>query len=46
MKVSIERKRPLVKKLFGGTKDADFESAFVTIHFSEEEKRIITEPSW
>jgi hypothetical protein len=41
MKVSIERKRPMVKKLFGGTKEADYESALVTIHFSEEEKAII-----
>ena len=43
MKVSIERKRPLIKKMFGGTKEADYESAFVTIHFSEDESRIITQ---
>ncbi len=41
MKVSVERKRPLVKKLFGGTKEADYESALVTIHFSDEEKQTI-----
>lgn len=41
MNVSIERKRPMVKKLFGGTKEADYESGLVTIHFSEEEKAII-----
>jgi len=41
MKVSIERKRPMVKKLFGGTKEADYESALVTIQFSDEEKQTI-----
>ncbi|MSV27783.1 MAG: hypothetical protein EXQ52_03435 [Bryobacterales bacterium] len=41
MKISIERKRPMVKKLFGGTEEGDYESAFVTIHLSEEEKEII-----
>ncbi|MEQ1887402.1 MAG: hypothetical protein ABL967_20245 [Bryobacteraceae bacterium] len=41
MQVSIERKRPTVKKFFGGTKEADYESAFVTIHFSEDEKATI-----
>ena len=41
MKVSIERKRPMVKKLFGGTKEADYESALVTINLTEEEKEII-----
>lgn len=41
MKVSIERKQPMLKKLFGGTKEADYESGFVTIQFSEEEKEII-----
>ena len=43
MKVSIERKRPMVKKFFGGFKEADYESAFATIHFSEDEKRVITQ---
>ena len=43
MKVSIERKRPMIKKMFGGYKEGDYESAFVTIHFSEEEKAIITQ---
>ena len=37
MKVSIERKRPVVKKMFGGTKEADYESAMVTIQLSPEE---------
>ena len=41
MKISIERKRLMVKKLFGGIKEADYESAFVTIHFSDEEKQMI-----
>ena len=41
MKVSIERKRPTLKKLFGGTKEADYESAFVTIQFSTEEIEIV-----
>jgi hypothetical protein len=41
MKVSIERKRPMVKKLFGGTKEADYESGMVTIQFSDEEKETI-----
>lgn len=41
MKVSIERKRPVVKKMFGGTKEADYESALVTIHFSPEEEQAI-----
>ncbi|HEX9984978.1 MAG TPA: hypothetical protein VGF69_17080 [Thermoanaerobaculia bacterium] len=41
MKVSIERKRPLVNKFFGGTKEADYESAMVTIHCSEAEKSTI-----
>jgi len=41
MKVSIERKRPMVKKLFGGMKEADHESAFVTIEFSPQEAEII-----
>ncbi len=41
MKVSIERKRPVVKKLFGGTKEADYESAFVTIQLSVEETALI-----
>ncbi len=41
MKISIERKRPMVKKFFGGTKEADYESGMVTIHFSEEEKGTI-----
>jgi len=41
MKVSIERKHPIVKKLFGGTKEAGHESAFVTIQFSEEERNVI-----
>lgn len=41
MKVSIDRKRPLINKLFGGTKEADYESAMVTIHFSEDEKATI-----
>jgi hypothetical protein len=41
MKVSIERKRPTINKLFGGTKEADYESALVTIQLSEEEKQII-----
>ena len=36
MKVSIERKRPMVKKLFGGMKEADYESAFVTIELSSD----------
>jgi len=31
----------MVKKLFGGTKEADYESALVTIHFSTEEQHII-----
>jgi len=31
----------MVKKLFGGTKEADYESAMVTIQFSEDEKEII-----
>ncbi len=43
MKVSIERKRPVVKKLFGGTKEADYESAFVTIHFSTDERETMTQ---
>lgn len=43
MKVSIERKRPMVKKLFGGEKEADYESAFVTIQFSAEEQQIIAQ---
>ena len=43
MKVSIERKRPMVKKMFGGYKEGDSESAFVTIQFSEEEKAIIAQ---
>lgn len=43
MKVSIERKRPMVNKFFGGTKEADYESGLVTIHFSEDEKKIITQ---
>ncbi|MDX6404488.1 MAG: hypothetical protein QOH70_1943 [Blastocatellia bacterium] len=38
MKVSIEHKRPIIKKLFGGTKEGNYESAFVTLHFSDEEK--------
>jgi hypothetical protein len=42
MKVLIERKRPLVKKLFGGTKEADYESAMVTIQFSDAEREVIT----
>ena len=42
MKVSIERTRPMVNKFFGGTKEADYESGVVTIHFSDEEKRTIT----
>lgn len=41
MKISIERKRPMVKKFFGGTKEADYESALVTINFTEQEKAII-----
>ncbi len=41
MKVSIERKRPTLKKLFGGTKEADYESAFVTVQFSAEEIEIV-----
>jgi len=41
MKVSIERKRPMVKKLFGGMNEADHESAFVTIEFSPQEAEII-----
>lgn len=43
MKVSIERKRPMVKKLFGGMKEADHESAFVTIELSGDERRVIQE---
>jgi hypothetical protein len=31
----------MVKKMFGGYKEGDYESAFVTIHFSEEEMAII-----
>src|SRR6266568_1800547 len=42
MKVSIERKRPVIKKMFG-TKEADYESAFVTIHLSPEESETITQ---
>ena len=41
MKVSIEHKRPVVKKFFGGTKEGNYESAFVTLHFSEDEKATI-----
>jgi hypothetical protein len=31
----------MLKKLFGGTKEADYESAFVTIQLSAEEMGII-----
>lgn len=43
MKILIERKRPMVKKFFGGTKEADYESAMVTINFSDEERQILVQ---
>lgn len=41
MKVAIERKRPQIKKWFGGTKEAGYESVFVSIAFTNEELQAI-----